>query len=193
MSKNLNTTLLLLFAITFQLTAQKYLDQDKQAVTREYMGKQISSDSMLSANLKVIGGMKTYAGYVATYEEKGLGADYMGTFFVITDQGFEAEEDTAVLQQLSDTKAQTELVKALMVPGRLDAHQLRKEAAKHGGSIQLRSEQGALITVSLEGDKLQLVDNKGRKATVTAADLLHKNGFFHILGGYVNPAEQQKD
>lgn len=189
MYKTLITTILLLFAITVQVTAQKYLDQDKQVVTMEYKGKKIYSDSMLSDNLKVIGGMKTFAAYLDNYEEEELEADKMGTFFVITDQGFDSVAGTEVLQQLSDKKAQSELIKSLMVPGRLDAHELRKAAAKNGGSIKLRSKQGPLITVSVEGDTLQLLDNKGRKASFIASDLLHKNGFFHILGGYVNPAE----
>jgi len=177
-------------AFSFAVNGQKYLDSDRQTVSRQYQGQTITSDQTLSENLSKLSGMATYAGFMASYEEDAMKEDFMGTFFVIPDSGFEAEQQTEVLQKLAGEKGQKALVESLIVPGRLDAHELRKAALKNNGAVQLRSEAGQLIRVQLEGEQLYLIDSKGRKAGIVATDLFHKNGLFHILSAYVDPGDK---
>lgn len=188
----LQALLVLSFSIIFCFTVngQKYLDGDRQTVSREYQGQTITSGQTLSENLKKLSGMATYEGFMATYEAEAMKEDFMGTFFVIPDSGFESEQQTEVLQKLAGEKGQKALVESLIVPGRLDANELRKAALKNGGAAQLRSETGELIRLQLEGDELFIVDSKGRKARIVATDLFHKNGLFHILSSYVDPGDK---
>lgn len=56
-----------------------------------------------------------------------------------------------------------------------------------GGTAKVQTVGGCTITAKMSGDKVQLVDEKGQIATVTAADLKQSNGVIHVIDTVLLP------
>ncbi len=56
-----------------------------------------------------------------------------------------------------------------VVAGKLDAKELMAKAKMGGESANLKTVEGATLTVKMDGDKLALIDGKGGGAFVTAS------------------------
>jgi uncharacterized surface protein with fasciclin (FAS1) repeats len=74
-----------------------------------------------------------------------------------------------------------------IVEGRYMSKDLIKLASKNDGKVQLKTLQGAMITVQVSGDKLSIVDAHGHTAHVTVADAIQYNGTVFALDGVPLP------
>ena len=67
-----------------------------------------------------------------------------------------------------------------VVAGKVTAAQLVSAIQANGGTAQLTTVQGGVLTASLAGGKVLLTDAKGGTATVVTADLVQSNGVIHV-------------
>jgi uncharacterized surface protein with fasciclin (FAS1) repeats len=179
--------LVLLVCSTSPLIAQKYKTTDTSVVKRTYNGVEFSSDKTLFENLSEAPGFTVYRGMLETHSEAVLPEGFMGTVFVMPDSALSTDEDDPEAPNLSDPSLQKKILQYLIVPGRVDAHALRKAASKGGGSARLSTLSGATLQVKLVGEQLVLLDNQGNSAQLIATDLYHKEGFFHIADALLLP------
>ncbi|WP_132254297.1 fasciclin domain-containing protein [Methylobacterium segetis] len=74
-----------------------------------------------------------------------------------------------------------------VVPGTYTAKDLTALAKQGGGEGQLKTVQGAPLTVSTRGKKVYVTDAKGNTATVTIANVMQSNGVIHVINGVLQP------
>jgi uncharacterized surface protein with fasciclin (FAS1) repeats len=75
-----------------------------------------------------------------------------------------------------------------VVPGRLTAAELLGQIRAGGGTAQLRTVQGGILTARMQGDAMVLIDAKGGTATVTQTDVLQSNGVIHVTNSVSLPS-----
>ncbi|MGO9004348.1 MAG: fasciclin domain-containing protein [Beijerinckiaceae bacterium] len=74
-----------------------------------------------------------------------------------------------------------------VVPGKYSAADLMNEVKMGGGKAILKTVEGEALTVEQIGHKLEIVDAKGDKATVTIADVNQSNGVIHVVDTVLLP------
>jgi uncharacterized surface protein with fasciclin (FAS1) repeats len=74
-----------------------------------------------------------------------------------------------------------------VVPGKYSASDLMERVAKSGGKAKLKTVQGNELTVTRDGKRVEIVDAKGSKSTVTIADVNQKNGVIHVVDTVMLP------
>jgi uncharacterized surface protein with fasciclin (FAS1) repeats len=75
-----------------------------------------------------------------------------------------------------------------VVPGKMSAAMLAKNAAMHGGKAMLTTVQGEKLTVTKgPGGSWWVVDAKGGKAKITIADVNQSNGVIHVIDSVLMP------
>src|SRR5262249_30537619 len=94
------------------------------------------------------------------------------------------------VQTLLKPENKAKLVSVLtyhVVPGKYSAEDLMAEVKKGNGKVTLKTAQGAALTVTQEGRKLEIVDAGGHKSLVTIADVNQKNGVIHVIDTVLLP------
>lgn len=186
--------ILLLFLINLAnpVIAQKYLSTESVKVSKEWNGNKFTSTNTFSEN---IAEAKTLAFFAKICDDEGLLAEIekeeMVTIFAITDSAFLKMPEKSRDSILSNKDMTRSLVKYLTVPGRLDSHSLRMAVVKNGGKAYLATLNGEKLGVREINGELQLIDSENRTATFVEADFYHKNGFFHIVEGFVFPVSDK--
>ncbi|MCB2072379.1 MAG: fasciclin domain-containing protein [Novosphingobium sp.] len=104
------------------------------------------------------------------------------TVFAPTDQAFDGLPEGTVQTLLEPgNKAKLQAVLTYhVVSGRVSAADLVGLIGKNGGSAELTTLQGGVLTARLDGDSVILTDENGGMATVVAADLAASNGLIHV-------------
>lgn len=75
-----------------------------------------------------------------------------------------------------------------VVPGRLTATDLDKNAKAHGGKATLTTVQGGTLTASKDkSGAWWITDAKGGKARVTIANVMQSNGVIHVVDTVLMP------
>ena len=74
-----------------------------------------------------------------------------------------------------------------VVPGKLSAADIIAKAKAGGAGAMLKTAQGGTLTVTLVGSKVEIVDAKGGKSTVTIADVNQSNGVIHVVDTVLLP------
>lgn len=75
-----------------------------------------------------------------------------------------------------------------IVKGDMTADQLKQEAKKANGNLQLNTMNGEKLTVSVEGDKIILKDSSGDKATITGSTA-SDYGVIHTIDKVLLPTD----
>ncbi|MCW5519588.1 fasciclin domain-containing protein [Aureitalea sp. L0-47] len=179
--------LALIVCTTSSLIAQKYKTTDSSVVKRTYNGIEFSSDKSLFENLSEAPGFTVYSSMLETHSEAVLQEGFMGTVFVMPDTAFDTDSEDPEAPNLSDPSLQKKILQFLIVPGRVDAHALKKAASKGGGIARLSTVSGSTLQVKLQGDQIVLLDSKGNSSQLIATDLYHREGFFHIADAILLP------
>ena len=111
------------------------------------------------------------------------------TVFAPTNDAFDKLPEGTVANLLKpENKAQ--LAKILtyhVVSGNLDAAAVLDAIKKGNGKVVLTTVSGGKLTASLDMGKVKLIDESGKSAYVTAADLKGTNGVIHVIDGVVLP------
>ena len=74
-----------------------------------------------------------------------------------------------------------------VVPGKLDAKELMAKAKMGGADANLKTVEGQVLTVKMDGDRLALIDQKGGGAFVEQADVFQSNGVVHVIDSVLMP------
>jgi uncharacterized surface protein with fasciclin (FAS1) repeats len=74
-----------------------------------------------------------------------------------------------------------------VVPGKLSVEDIKKDAAMHNGKATLTTVQGKKLTVEPMGRKLEIIDAKGDKSTITIGDVFQSNGVIHVVDTVLLP------
>ena len=136
---------------------------------------------------------KDHTTLVAAVKAAGLVDTLSGagpfTVFAPTNAAF-AALPAGTVDGLLKPESKATLTKILtyhVVAGKLDAAAVVKAINDGHGKAVLKTVSGGMLTATLEGKNVVLVDEKGGKATVTATDLMGTNGVVHVINAVVMP------
>jgi len=104
------------------------------------------------------------------------------TVFAPTDQAFDRLPKGTVKTLLKpENQAQLQAVLTYhVVSGRVTSTDLISLVSENGGSAELTTLEGGVLTARLNGDRVTITDEKGGMATVLSADLAASNGLVHV-------------
>lgn len=74
-----------------------------------------------------------------------------------------------------------------VVPGKLDAATLASRIQAGGGRAVLKTASGGMLTASMRGRDVLIVDAKGNAALVTTSDVYQSNGVIHVVDKVLLP------
>ena len=149
-----------------------------------YPTKNIVENSVNSKDHTTLVAAVKAAGLVETLESAGP-----FTVFAPTNEAFNKLPEGTVPTLLKPENKGT-LTKVLtyhVVAGRLSAADLMAKVKEGMGKTTLTTVQGGTLTVTQQGKKLYLVDEKGGKSWVTIADVFQSNGVIHVVNAVLMP------
>ena len=110
------------------------------------------------------------------------------TIFAMTNNAYEklkgVNDSVFDIVQITNRIA---IIKYHVIPGRVDKRSIKKAIQYKGGISYFMTLQGVKLGIKEENSQLFLVDSFGNTSVISATDFYHKNGFFHIVEGYVLP------
>jgi uncharacterized surface protein with fasciclin (FAS1) repeats len=124
------------------------------------------------------------AGLVGTLKSPGP-----FTVFAPTNAAF-AELPPGTVNTLLEPQNKATLVKVLtyhVVPGRLDAAALSERIHEGHGRALLKTASGGTLTATMNGNAVEITDDKGDHAMVTTADVYQSNGVIHVIDKVLLP------
>ncbi len=74
-----------------------------------------------------------------------------------------------------------------VVAGRLDSKEIASRIKAGNGKTELTTVQGGKLWLSMKGNKLVIMDEKGGMSTVTIKDVYQSNGVIHVVDAVVLP------
>jgi uncharacterized surface protein with fasciclin (FAS1) repeats len=111
------------------------------------------------------------------------------TVFAPTNAAF-ARLPAGTVETLVQPQSKAMLTSVLtyhVVPGRYAAKDLMALAKKSGGEAELKTVQGASLSVISKGGRVFVADDKGNTARVTVADVMQSNGVIHVIDKVMMP------
>src|SRR5271165_2003522 len=149
-----------------------------------YSTKNIVENAINSQDHTTLVAAVKAAGLVDTLEGPGP-----FTVFAPTNEAF-AKLPAGTVDNLLKPENKEMLVKVLtyhVVPGRISASDLAKEIKAGGGKATLKTVQGEILTATMDGKHIVLVDEKGDKSMVTIANVFQSNGVIHVVDTVLLP------
>jgi len=136
---------------------------------------------------------KDHTTLVAAVKAAGLVDTLKGpgpfTVFAPTNAAFSALPAGTVDTLLKPENKPT-LTKVLtyhVVPGRIDAAALGEQIRAGGGKAMLKTVSGGMLTATMRGNEVVIVDAKGNMSVVTTADVYQSNGVIHVVDKVLLP------
>jgi uncharacterized surface protein with fasciclin (FAS1) repeats len=136
---------------------------------------------------------KDHTTLVAAVKAAGLVDTLSGTgpftVFAPTNEAFAALPAGTVDNLLKPENKDT-LTKVLtyhVVPGKLTAYDLGVRVRAGGGKAMLKTVEGDSLTVSKDGGRWAITDDKGHVAHVAIGDVIQSNGVIHVIDAVLLP------
>jgi uncharacterized surface protein with fasciclin (FAS1) repeats len=149
-----------------------------------YPSKNIVENAVHSkAHTTLVAAVKA-AGLVDTLEGPGP-----FTVFAPTNAAF-SKLPAGTVSNLLKPENKSTLVSVLtyhVVPGRYSAQQLMDLVKTGGGKAELKTVEGASLTIEDHGGHLEIIDAKGNKAWVTIPNVFQSNGVIHVINTVLLP------
>lgn len=130
---------------------------------------------------------------VAAVKAAGLVSTLAGpgpfTVFAPVNAAF-AKLPAGTVQTLLKPENKPALVKVLtyhVVPGAYSAMDLRSLVKAGGGRAMLKTVEGETLTVTEAGRRLEIIDAKGDRSTITIPDVDQSNGVIHVVDTVLLP------
>jgi uncharacterized surface protein with fasciclin (FAS1) repeats len=187
-SINLKIIVFALFISTVSF-AQKYTKTDNSEVKKKWNETKFYSSKSFSENIAEVPNLsKLKKDLEFGSSLKAIEDEEMVTIFAMTNNGYEklqAVQDS--IFDISVTANRVALIKYHVVPGRVDSHSIKKAVKRSGSIAHFATLQGEKLGVKEENGQLFLVDSLGNTSLISATDFYHKNGYFHLVEGYVIP------
>lgn len=169
--------------------AQKYTKTDNSEVTKKWNETTFYSSKTFSENIAEVPDFSTLSKNLEIESSsKTIEEEEMVTIFAMTNNGYEklnAVQDSIFNSSLAVNKAA--IIKYHVIPGRVDSHSIKKAVQRKKGIAYFSTLQGENLGVKEDNGQLFLVDANGNMSLISATDFYHKNGFFHIVEGFVLP------
>jgi len=146
--------------------------------------KTIVENASKASNLTTLVAAVKAAGLTDTLSGKGP-----FTVFAPTNDAFK-KLPAGTVDKLLKPDMKADLTKVLtyhVVPGKLEAKELMAKAKMGGADANLKTVQGEVLTLKMDGDKLALIDQKGGGALVEQADVNQSNGVVHVIDSVLMP------
>ncbi len=149
-----------------------------------YARKNIVQNAVNSKDHTTLVAAVKAAGLVNTLEGPGP-----FTVFAPTNEAFAALPAGAVdgLLEPGNKAMLTKILTYHVVPGKLDAAELKHEVMEGGGKAMLKTVEGETLTVTDPGGQLMLTDQKGGMAQITIADVMQSNGVIQVVDKVLMP------
>ena len=150
-----------------------------------YSNKNIVQNAVNSKDHTTLVAAVKAAGLVDTLSGKGP-----FTVFAPTNAAF-AKLPAGTVETLLKPENKAKLTKILtchVVAANAMSTAINKMIKDDGGAHKVKTVGGCVFTVKMNGDKLQIVDEKGQTATVTIADVAQSNGVIHVIDTVLLPA-----
>jgi uncharacterized surface protein with fasciclin (FAS1) repeats len=124
------------------------------------------------------------AGLVPTLSSKGP-----FTVFAPTNEAFAALPAGTVdtLLKPENKATLTKILTCHVVSGRVMAKAVMSMVKADGGSHQVKTVGGCMLTLKLDGKNVTVTDEKGGVANVTIADVRQSNGVIHVIDKVLLP------
>jgi uncharacterized surface protein with fasciclin (FAS1) repeats len=74
-----------------------------------------------------------------------------------------------------------------VIQGNFDSKNLAKRMKAGNGTLELKTMNGAILWVTMAGDKFVLTDEKGTKCKVQIKDVYQSNGVIHVIDAVMMP------
>ncbi len=74
-----------------------------------------------------------------------------------------------------------------VLPGRYSAADLIAAIGKGGGQAAFKTLEAEDLTIRQDGRRLEVIDARGGRATVTVSDVNQKNGVIHVIDAVLLP------
>ncbi len=150
-----------------------------------YPTKDIIDNAVNSADHTMLVAAVKAAGLVETLKGKGP-----FTVFAPTNDAFE-NLPAGTVESLLKPDNKPALAKVLtyhVVPGRLDAAELRRRIKKNGGPVALKTASGGTLWAMLNGQaNLVIKDEKGAVAHISTYDVGQSNGVIQVVDRVLLP------
>jgi uncharacterized surface protein with fasciclin (FAS1) repeats len=149
-----------------------------------YPGKDIIDNAVNSRDHTTLVAAVKAAGLVDTL--KGSGPF---TVFAPTNTAFSmlpaGTVDTLLKPENKGTL--TQVLTYHVVPGRIDAAALAQQIQAGGGKAMLKTASGGMLTASMRGNEVVIMDVRGNAAVVTTSDVYQSNGVIHVVDKVLLP------
>ena len=149
-----------------------------------FPSKDIVDNAVNSADHTTLVAAVKAAGLVDTLKGQGP-----FTVFAPTNAAFSALP-AGTVDSLLKPENKAGLTKVLtyhVVPGRVDAAALAEQIHAGGGKAMLKTVSGGMLTATMRGNDVVIVDAKGNMAVVTTADVYQSNGVIHVVDKVLLP------
>ena len=149
-----------------------------------YPSKNIVQNAMNSKDHTTLVAAVKAAGLVQTLEGPGP-----FTVFAPTNEAFK-KLPAGTVDTLLKPENKSKLTSVLtyhVVPGRLTTKDLREKVKEGGGKAELKTVEGAPLTVVEKNGKLWLIDAKGDKAEITIRNVMQSNGVIQVINEVMLP------
>jgi uncharacterized surface protein with fasciclin (FAS1) repeats len=149
-----------------------------------YPSKNIVQNAVNSKDHTTLVAAVKAAGLVDTLSSKGP-----FTVFAPTNAAF-AKLPNGTVQTLLKPENKDQLSKILtchVVAANAMSSAIARMIKDDGGEHPVKTVGGCTFTAKMKGDKIVLVDGKGREATVTIANVRQSNGVIHVIDSVLLP------
>ncbi|HEX4878282.1 MAG TPA: fasciclin domain-containing protein [Limnobacter sp.] len=132
---------------------------------------------------------------VSAVQAAGLGDTLQSkgpfTVFAPTNAAFDALPNGTVEQLLQPDNRDSlrGVLTYHVVPGKITSNALTQKIVQAGGLTELETVAGDRLKAFMEGGKVVLEDSKGKRSTVTIADVNQANGVIHVIDGVLLPGK----
>jgi uncharacterized surface protein with fasciclin (FAS1) repeats len=187
MKRNLTIAMfaLTIFAVVPEVKAQ--MNNEKTTMVggaAMYPSKDIIDNAVNSKDHTTLVAAVKAAGLVETLKGKGP-----FTVFAPTNEAFGKLPNGTVetLLKPENKSTLTSILTYHVIAGKLNKVDIAKAIKEGNGKAELKTVQGGKLTITMDGKKVKLTDEKGSSAYVTIADVNQKNGVIHVIDGVVQP------
>lgn len=109
------------------------------------------------------------------------------TVFAPTNDAFGALPEGTLEGLLEDTDALTGILTYHVVSGEVMSGALVDMIGEAGGSVEVETVNGAMLTAAVDGGNVVITDGQGNEATVVMADVDVSNGVVHVIDTVLLP------
>jgi uncharacterized surface protein with fasciclin (FAS1) repeats len=172
-------------ALALAFTATAFAQNKMVGGAEMFANKNIIENAVNSKDHTTLVAAVKAAGLVDTLSGKGP-----FTVFAPTNDAF-AKLPAGTVDTLLKPENKATLTKVLtchVVAADAMSTTISKMIKDDGGEHKVKTVGGCTLTVKMNGDKLQIVDEKGQTATVTIADVKQSNGVIHVIDTVLLPA-----